>query len=430
MTNRSQLDTEHLKREVVAPWVISAIVVGGVAAAATATAAFVTAKFSRSVVIPTDSATENLRVYGVDLDAGTVTLGISADSLVAGRYSLWFANGTGHARIGGIRSVADGRVVRTLESVDYGELQDARWCRLGSWYYLDPRELGLDVHDVEVETELGPAPAWLVPAEPRATSADEAGSAGAGAEAGAGAGAAAESEGTTPASRWAILVHGRGVRRAETIRALPLFHELGYTTLQVSYRNDGEAPPSADGRYALGDTEWHDVDAAMTFAVEHGATDIVLMGWSMGGATVLQAATRSASRQYLRAVVLDSPVVAWSDTIVFQGHLNHLPTSISKAVMATIGSEVGRPITGQSQPIDFKRLDFVARASEVSWPVLILHSDDDGFVPSTASRRLAEARPDLVTLVPFSVAKHVRLWNYDPEKYTTSIRSWLVKNAG
>src|ERR1700712_3007831 len=142
MTNRDPQTS--IKRDVIAPWLTSAIAVGAVATLATATAAFVTAKFSRSVVIPTDSAVENLRIYEVDLAAdgtGTVTLGISADSLVAGRYSLWFAGGTGHARVGGILSVANGRVMRTVERVDYGVLQDARWGRLGSWYFLDPREL-------------------------------------------------------------------------------------------------------------------------------------------------------------------------------------------------------------------------------------------------------------------------------------------------
>ncbi|MDF2444215.1 MAG: uncharacterized protein JWR01_2418 [Subtercola sp.] len=381
-------------------WAITAIAVGSVATLAAAGLAFVTAKFSRSVVIPNDSAVENLRIHAVDLDARTVTLGVSADSLVPGRYSLWFANGTGHARVGDIVSVGGGRVIRSLERVDQGTLQDARWGRLGSWYYLDPRELGLPVEDVVVETELGPAPAWLVRPDP-------------------------EAPGARP-GRWVIAVHGRGVRRAETIRALPLLHGLGFTTLQVSYRNDGEAPRSSDGRYALGDTEWHDVEAGIRYAVEHGATSIVLFGWSMGGATVLQAATRSEFRDRISAVILDSPVVAWSDTIVFQGHLNHLPEPISQAVMATIGNAVGKVVTGQQQPIDFKRLDFVARASEISFPVLILHSDDDGFVPSTASRKLAEARPDLVTLVPFSIAKHVRLWNYDPARYTAAIRDWIT----
>ena len=388
--------------DVVSPWVLGLIAVGAAASATAAAAAFVTAKFSRSVVIPTDSSDESLRIHAVDERGGTITLGVSADSLVAGRYSLWFAGGTGHARVGDIVSVTAGRVTRTLERVDYGDLTDARWCRLGSWYYLDPRETGLDVVDVEVETELGLAPAWFVPAT--------------------------DDEGH-PSDRWVIQVHGRGVRRAETIRALPLFHELGYSTLQISYRNDGEAPRSPDGRYALGDTEWHDVDAAMKYAIDNGAKQLVLMGWSMGGATVLQAATRSVRASYLRAVVLDSPVVAWSDTIVFQGHLNHLPEPISKGVMATIGSGMGKLVAGQAQPINFKRLDFVARAAEITFPILILHSDDDGFVPSTASRRLAEARPDLVTLVPFSIAKHVRLWNYDPVRWTGSIRDWLTSRG-
>ncbi|CAN5390767.1 alpha/beta fold hydrolase [soil metagenome] len=390
------------ENEVVSALVLGLIAVGAVASAAAATAAFVTAKFSRSVVIPTDASDETLRIYSVDTASATITLGVSADSLVAGKYSLWFADGTGHARVGDIVEVSGGRVTRTLERVDYGDVARARWGRLGSWYYLDPRELGLDVVDVEIETELGLAPAWFVPA--------------------------VDAHGH-PSDRWVIQVHGRGVRRAETIRALPLFHELGYSTLQISYRNDGEAPRSPDGRYALGDTEWHDVDAAMKHAIENGAKQLVLMGWSMGGATVLQAATRSPRASYLRAVVLDSPVVAWSDTIVFQGRLNHLPEPISKGVMATIGSSVGKIVAGQAQPINFKRLDFVARAAEISFPILILHSDDDGFVPSSASRRLAEARPDLVTLVPFSIARHVRLWNYDPVKWTSSIREWLADHG-
>ncbi|QWT23400.1 lysophospholipase [Subtercola sp. PAMC28395] len=390
------------KSDTVSPWVLGLIAVGAAASSTAAAAAFVTAKFSRSVVIPTDSSDESLRIHAVDEPGGTITLGVSADSLVAGKYSLWFAGGTGHARVGDIVSVTAGRVTRTLERVDYGDLTDARWCRLGSWYYLDPRETGLDVVDVEVETELGLAPAWFV------TATDDKGH---------------------PSDRWVIQVHGRGVRRAETIRALPLFHELGYSTLQISYRNDGEAPRSPDGRYALGDTEWHDVDAAMKYAIDNGAKQLILMGWSMGGATVLQAATRSVRASYLRAVVLDSPVVAWSDTIVFQGHLNHLPEPISKGVMATIGSGMGKLVAGQAQPINFKRLDFVARAAEITFPILILHSDDDGFVPSTASRRLAEARPDLVTLVPFSIAKHVRLWNYDPVRWTGSIRDWLTSRG-
>ena len=64
--------------------------------------------------------------------------------------------------------------------------------------------------------------------------------------------------------------------RQETLRAVPVFRDAGYTTLLVSYRNDGDAPRSDDHRYALGDTEWLDVEAAMRYALDHGARNIVL----------------------------------------------------------------------------------------------------------------------------------------------------------
>jgi hypothetical protein len=54
-----------------------------------------------------------------------------------------------------------------------------------------------------------------------------------------------------------------------------------------------------------------------------------------------------------------------------------------------------------------------------------MHSDDDGFIPSTASRALAEARPDIVTFESFSGARHTKLWNYDPPRWNAAIAGWL-----
>ena len=99
-------------------------------------------------------------------------------------------------------------------------------------------------------------------------------------------------------------------------------------SLLVSYRNDGEAPESKDGRYGLGDTEWQDVAAAMRFAREHGATEIVLMGWSMGGAIAMQAALRAEDRGLLSGIVLESPAVDWSDILHFQGTGYGLPAVV------------------------------------------------------------------------------------------------------
>ena len=70
---------------------------------------------------------------------------------------------------------------------------------------------------------------------------------------------------------WAIMVHGRGATRQEGLRAVRPARELGLTSLLISYRNDGLAPSAQDGRYGLGSTEWRDVEAAIEFALAHGA---------------------------------------------------------------------------------------------------------------------------------------------------------------
>jgi alpha-beta hydrolase superfamily lysophospholipase len=379
-------------------WAVTAIVAGSIASAVAAAGAVATALMSRAIVTPS-LPVDDVRILGFDPVDRVVRLEVTADSILPGLYSLRFSGDTGHARIGEVLSVSDGIVRRSVLSVDYGDLERAERGRISGWYYIHPRELGYPVEEVEIPTTVGPAPAWYVPAPDAAS------------------------------TKWVLQVHGRGVRRGETIRALPVFHEHGYHVLHISYRNDGEAPRSADGRYALGDTEWQDLDAALTWAVDHGATDVVLMGWSMGGAITLQAMGRAVHRDRIRAIALDSPAVDWREILRYHGRTRRVPELVGDAAFATITHAPGRLVTGQQQPLDLDRLDFVKRSAEVDVPLLLMHSDDDGYVPSGASRKLAEARPDLVTFVPFSIARHTKLWNYDRVKWNAAISAWLTANG-
>ena len=376
-------------------WAVLALVAGSAATILTAGAAVVTALMSRAIVTPS-LPEDDVDILGYDEESGVVQLSVTADSILPGVYSLRFSGDSGHARLGEVLSVADGVVRRPVISVDYGELARARRGRISGWYFIHPRELDVPVEEVQVLTSVGPAPAWFVPA-------------------------------AEPSTRWVIQVHGRGVRRGETIRAVPVFRAHGYNALHISYRNDGEAPRSADGKYALGDTEWEDLDAAITYAVDHGATDVVLMGWSMGGAIALQAMGRAVHRSVVRGLVLDSPAIDWQDVLRYHGRARHVPELIGDAAFATITHPWGGLVTGQDKPLDLDRLDFVKRSDEVTVPILLMHSDDDGYVPSTGSHRLAEARPDLVTFVPFQVARHTKLWNYDRARWNTAIDEWLTR---
>src|SRR5215203_1858073 len=127
----------------------------------------------------------------------------------------------------------------------------------------------------------------------------------------------ATASGSTGAD-WAVLVHGRGARKEETLRAVPVLHDAGWTSLVAAYRNDRDAPRGPDGRYNLGLSEWRDVEAAMGYAVSHGARRILLLGWSMGAAIVLQALDRSPLSDYVVGVALDSPVIDWG--VVLRHH--------------------------------------------------------------------------------------------------------------
>jgi uncharacterized protein len=358
--------------------------------------AVVTSVFARLVVTPPKTKREDLRIIAVDTSRGEITLESTVDSRLPGRYSLWFDQDAGHARLGEIVAATADSVTRTISKVDFGEPATASRGRLGGWFHLGPWELGLPYENVVVETPLGPAPAWLVPA-PRGS------------------------------SRWVIHVHGRAARRQECLRAVETVRGAGFASLVISYRNDGEAPESSDGRYGLGDTEWADVAAAIAFAQEHGARHVVLMGWSMGGAIVLQTIARApVATRLVRGIVLESPAVDWLDVLEFQGESYRLPGVVRRAVVSTLSERWGGPVTGLDEPIDFVRLDVAARAADLSVPILLFHSDDDGFVPIAGAERLARARPDLVTFERFTVATHTKLWNYDPGRWTGALGDWLV----
>lgn len=377
-------------------WLAPLIALVATASTVAVTAFLVTLRVARLVTVPVRVRPEAVVVHSVDRREGTVTLSAHPDATIPGRYALYFSGDRGLARIGDIVSMEEGTVTRRLIGELRGTLRSGLAARVSGIYYETPNEVGLAVEDVTIRTELGPAPAWMVSAR-------------------------------EPSDRWVLQVHGRGVDRREAVRALPVFHEAGYTSLLISYRNDGTAPNSADGMYALGDTEWQDVESAIRFALDNGAREIVLMGWSMGGALVLQAVTRSPLSRAVRGIVLDSPVIDWVRVLDHQAGTLRIPGPIRNAAYRVISSAWGRIFTRQARAIDLARLDFVSRAAELSLPVLLMHSDSDTFVPSTGSRALARLRPDIVSFVPFSGAGHTRLWNYDEQRWSRAIGEWLAE---
>ncbi|MCK2021669.1 lysophospholipase [Microbacterium sp. kSW2-24] len=357
-----------------------------------AASALLVLSIARRVVMPTRSG-PNTKILAVDTGAQTIELARTLDTELPGRYGLYTTGTYGYVKLGAVLS-ADSTTVRRklLTQIEPGARVD-RDAGFSGWYYSAPSELHLPWSNVLIGSPAGPCPAWFFPAA---------------------------------SSTWVIQVHGRGTTRAECLRAVPVLHAAGLPNLVVSYRNDGEAPRSRGGAYALGAAEWRDVDAAIAYALRHGAERVILMGWSMGGAVSLQTAVNSGNRDRIAGLILESPVVDWRTVLRYQAREAGLRAPLPALAMGALSLPMTARLSGAEDAIAFDRLDMVARAEELAAPTLILHSDDDGFVPADASHALRDARPDLVTMPVFSGARHTKIWNYDETGWTAAIRDWLA----
>ncbi|MFJ3201069.1 alpha/beta hydrolase family protein [Streptomyces sp. NPDC086989] len=319
--------------------------------------------------------------------SGRITLTRSLASLRPGTYGLT-APGV-HAAVG---PVLDGAaqhpdtVVRRLLAVTHGSLgPGARVTLTPQVYAGNPRTaLGLDHADVDVPGELGALPAWFVPGA---------------------------------RDTWVITVHGLGATREHPMVVMPFLHGQRMPVLDLAYRGDLGAPASPDGLGHLGESEWRDVDAAIRYALRYGARRVVLHGWSTGAAMALHAAERSALADRISGLVLDSPVLDWHTTLRALVAARRTPAPLVPFAVRAAEGRAGLGADHRPPGTDPGALRI---------PVLIYHGPDDTLAPWEPSRRLAAARPDLVTLRTVREAPHGAMWNADPAGYEEALRRFLT----
>lgn len=319
--------------------------------------------------------------------AGRVVLTRSLASLRPGVHGLE-APGV-HAVVGSV--VTDvphdaDTVVRRLLAVTHGELTPGLRVALTPQVHRgNPRSaLGLDHADVDVPGELGPLPAWFLPG----------------------------ARGT-----WVITVHGLGTGREHPMAVMPFLHRHRLPVLDLGYRGDIGAPASPDGLGHLGESEWRDLDAAIRYAVRYGARRVVLYGWSTGAAMALRALERSALAGRVSGLVLDSPVMDWHATLRALAAARGTPAPLLPLAVRAAEGRAGL------------RADHLAPAADpgaLRVPVLLFHGPADTIAPWEPSRRLAAARPDLVTLHTVMDAGHGAMWNADPLRYEEALRRFLT----
>lgn len=350
---------------------------------------------ARKLTAPIGPRTFSLVLRNVEQDGDQlrVVLDRTKDTEAVGIYNLWFERG-GWVQLGDeIQDRGPRLLARTVTGVSESLVLNAgdrvSWSGI---YFATPADAGLDAREINIETKAGPAPAWQINGD---------------------------------ASTWAIHIHGLGSPRAGTLRGVRVATEIGLTSLVVSYRNDGEGPNVGTGRSTLGATETAEVEAAVSYAVLHGAERIVLFGWSMGAVIALQLAHRSTYAPLISGLVLDSPVLNWAEVIKANCKRAGLPRNSGMLAIPWLTISPLALILGLPAELPLGEMNWVRRSNMLSIPTLILHGEQDDSVLADESRALHAKRPDVVALELFD-ASHTLNWNADSERWRKLVSDWLV----
>lgn len=341
-------------------------------------------------IVRLDLSRNRVHLQISDLAARSATFRRNNYTTAEGAYSVNWRGG-GFARVGEICESEDGHVSRTLTWVsgqaDPG-ITSADW---SGQYFERPGAVG-DYEDVEIDTELGPAPAWYFP-------------------------------GPSHSRLWVIHVHGSRVTRLSPLRGVAALADTEAHSLVISYRGDGEGPAHPQDASTLGQTEWPDLDPAISYALEHGAERVVLMGWSMGGTMALLAAERSNYRHEVESLILVGPVTNWEGAIMHGARAARVPKWLGTLAIFALASPTLARVLKFGRGVDFDALDWTSRA-RISKPCLVIHSAGDDEVPFQFSETFAALNPSVV-LQKLPDALHTFEWNRSPELFSAVIRDWL-----
>lgn len=219
-------------------------------------------------------------------------------------------------------------------------------------------------------------------------------------------------------SRWAILCHGYTADAYSVSEFAEIFADKGFSILAVDLRGHGGSEGSYRG---MG---WHDsydvCDWARLVEERYKASDIILFGISMGGATVMLASGHELPFS-VKGIIEDCGYSSIKAELKYNAKKSyHLPSF----PLLNFLSGVTRIKAGYSILTDG---DAVAQVRKTEVPILFIHGEEDRFVPFSMMNKLYKAAggPKMKFTVPG--AGHGKSFATDPDGYRDAVYSFLYK---
>lgn len=215
-----------------------------------------------------------------------------------------------------------------------------------------------------------------------------------------------------------IQCHGyKGNATRDFCGAWQVAREMGHNVLLIDERCHGR---SEGHTITFGILEKQDVRNWIRYANERfGRVPIVLSGVSMGAATVLMAAGLELPEN-VKCVIADCPYDAPSNIIrKVLGQDMGMPVPVVYPLIRFGGMLYGKFNLNSDSP-----LEAVKRAKV---PVLLIHGDDDRFVPYAMSCKIHAAAPEIVEFHTVPGAGHALNYAAAPENYCRILRDFMEK---
>lgn len=215
-----------------------------------------------------------------------------------------------------------------------------------------------------------------------------------------------------------ICVHGyRSHPLTDFSGGTELSFQMEHNVLLVDQRAHGRSDGSI---ISFGILERQDIPCWVDYAVNRFGDDveIFLYGVSMGGATVLMAADLPLP-QNVKAIIADCPFAKPLDVIAYVGRDTAIPNWLIRPIC-----QVAARIYGN---FDILETDADRAVQNTSIPILIIHGEDDRYVPCEMSESVAHSNPAMVTRVTFPGAAHGISYLVDTPRYHKTVKDFLQK---
>lgn len=220
-------------------------------------------------------------------------------------------------------------------------------------------------------------------------------------------------------SKVAVLAHGYMGQAAQMGEYAHYFYELGYDVLVPDNRAHGKS----DGKYVgfgwLDRLDYVDWINQINELYEEEA-NIVLFGISMGAATVMMTSGEPLPPQ-VQAVIADCGYDTVENELRYQlKQMFNLPAFPLVPLTSLY--------TQYKVGYGFKEASAIKQLEKNKLPLLIIHGDQDDFVPTSMTEKLYQATKGPKELVIIKGAKHAESWDVDNEQYKQVVRQFLERH--